>query len=112
MGLAFILLQKKDNRHWGILQVGSSTLKGSQQNWYPSELELLAVDYLFTKKHFITYSTAHSITIFLDCSGLKNFESMDLHYIKNKRFMAIRESIQCYNYQVRYIPGKHNEIAE
>ena len=97
-GLEFILFQHKANgQGWCIVMVGSTTLKGSQKNWYPSELELLAIDYMFTKTHFWTFSTTHPVVLYSDCSGLKSFENMDLHSIKNKRFMQIKESLSCYN---------------
>ena len=43
MGLAFILFQRRQDNNWSIVQVGSTTLKGSQSRWHPSELEALTI---------------------------------------------------------------------
>ena len=52
MGLVFILFHRRQDNNWSIVQVGSTTLKGSQSRWHLSELEAIAIDYLFTKTHF------------------------------------------------------------
>ena len=112
LGLAFILFQKRSDGNWSIVQVGSTTLKGSQLRWHLSELEALAIDYLFSKSHFITFCSAKTVDVYSDCSGLKNFETLDIHNIKNRRLLAIKERLQSYNYRVLYIAGARNEMAD
>lgn len=77
-GLAFILLQQESDIQWSVVQVGSTTLKGAQSCWNPSELELLAVYYMLSKANTYTCNTQQEITVYSDCVGIKNLKTTPL----------------------------------
>ena len=78
----------------------------------PTELELLAVYYCLSKCHYFTANTRLPIVIYSDCSGLRNFELLDITSMSNKRMINLRDKLQCYNYSISHIAGKRNNIAD
>ena len=97
-GLRFILFQKDSKGRSSILQAGSTSLKHAQIRWNIPELELLAVKYMLNKCHFYTAWSSRPITIFSDCSGLKQYQLKDISDIDKKRMFNIKADIQHYNF--------------
>ena len=112
LGLGFILFQKDKDNSWSIVMVGSTCLKNAQIRWHPTELELLAVYYCLSKCHYFTANTRLPIVVYSDCSGLRNFELLDITSMSNKRMINLRDKLQCYNYTISHIAGKRNNIAD
>merc|ERR1712105_57646 len=85
-----------------------TSLKNAQSRWYPTELELLAVYYCLSRCHYVTANTKLPIVVYSDCSGLRNFELLDINSMSNKRMINLRDKLQVYNYKISHISGKRN----
>ena len=92
--------------------VGSTSLKNAQSRWYPTKLELLAVYFCLSRCHYVTANTKLPIVVYSDCSGLRNFELLDINSMSNKRMINLRDKLQVYNYKISHISGKRNSIAD
>merc|ERR1712112_658686 len=111
-GLGFILFQRDSTGKQSILKFGSTCLKNAQIRWHPTELELLAIQYCLTKCHFYTAWSDKPVTIYSDCAGLRNFEAQEISSMHSRRMLEMKVNMQMYNYTVKIIKGKKNEIAE
>ena len=106
LGLGFILMQKDSKGRSSILQAGSTSLKHAQVRWAIPELELLAVKYMLNKCSHYTLWAVKPITIYSDCSGLKQYQSRDISDIDNRRMALIKSDIMQYNYYYSTFKGR------
>ena len=67
---------------------------------------------MLNKCHFYTAWSSRPITIFSDCSGLKQYQLKDISDIDNKRMFNIKADIQNYNYEIKHVSGESNCIAD
>ena len=96
-GLGFILFQKDKNGRLSILKAGSTSLKHAQVRWAILELELLTVKYMLNKCHFYTAWATKTIVIYLDCKGLKQYQTHDISDIDNRRLFMIKSDLMTYD---------------
>ena len=75
-------------------------------------MELLTVYFGLNKCNYFTANTKLPIIIYSDCSGLRNFELLDITSMSNKRMINLKDKLQQYNYSISQIAGKHNSIAD
>ena len=52
------------------------------------------------------------ITIYSDCSGLKQYQSRDISDIDNRCMVLIKSDIMMYTYTIQHIKGEANCIAD
>ena len=54
----------------------------------------------------------HTIEIYSDCSGLRNFQVQEITQMQNSRMVKMKSNLHMYNYRVSHIKGKKNHIAD
>ena len=67
---------------------------------------------MLNKYYFYTAWSIRPITIYSDCSGLKQYQLKDISNIDNKRIFNIKSDIMHYNYEIKHGPGETNCIAD
>jgi hypothetical protein len=74
-------------------------------------LELLGV--VWSLNHAKVYTTGNNLVeVLTDHSALESLSKKDLGDIENPRLIRLLEKISHYNYRIRYIKGKTNQIAD
>ena len=79
-------------------------------NYYVYELELTACSYAVNKCARNLHG--HTFTIMLDHKALKGLENTELEMIKNPRVVRLMEDLMGFNFQVDYIQGAKNILAD
>ena len=111
-GLGFILFKKDSRGRSSVLQAGSTSLKHAQVRWNIPELELLAVKYMLNKCNFYSAWTSKTIIIYSDCSGLKQYQLIDISDIDKCRMFMIKSDIMQYNHKIRHVKGESSCIPD
>ena len=103
LDLGFILMQKDSKGRSSILQAGSTSLKHAQVRWAIPELELLEVKYMLNKCSHFTLWEMKPITVYSNCSGLKQYQSRDISDIDDRHMALIKSDIMMFNYTITHI---------
>ena len=61
--------------------------------------------------HYTLWATK-PITIYSDCSGLKQYQSRDISDIDNRRMALIKSDTMMFTYTIKHIKGEANCIAD
>ena len=112
-GLGYMLYQMSDDEpnERKIIQMASTGLTKSQQNYSATELKLLGV--VWSLQHAKLYTTGNNkITVHTDHSAIAHLSSKNLSDIENPRLVRLLEKILHFNYQVRYVKGEDNKVAD
>ena len=103
--LGYSLLQKEDNNKLRLITCSSCYLNKTQNRYATIELKCLAIQYAISKCRFYLL-------------GLPNFEIVTDHKpslgifdkyifeINNTRLQRLREKIQAFNFEVKWVPSK------
>ena len=110
-GFGWIAMQE----HQGIkylVECGSSTIPDiARRNFSVSELELAAVELALRKMRLITVANPN-IIVKTDHMPLIGILKKPLDKIDTRRLMKLAEKLQSYTFQLEYVAGVKNEIAD
>ena len=113
----YALLHQEKNNTQQLITCGSCSLYDTQNRYATIELECLAIQYGISKCHF--YLQGH---FYLE--GLPNFDIITDHKpllgifekyifkVDNPRLRQLREKMQAFNFQVKWVPGKLHLIDD
>uniref|UniRef100_A0ABD2WGN0 RNA-directed DNA polymerase n=1 Tax=Trichogramma kaykai TaxID=54128 RepID=A0ABD2WGN0_9HYME len=107
VAIAAALCQEVNPGDLRIVYAASRTLKATELNYFTTELELLAIVWALNK--FRSYLLGNYVEIRTDHQALT--------YLKSCKFLSNRLTcwslaIQDYNFDIKYIPGKKNVLAD
>ena len=111
--MGYMLYQQSDNdeNEKNIIQMASKNLSKSQRNYSATELELLGL--VWSLQHSKVYTTGNNkITIYTDHSAVVHLSTKNLADIENPRLIRLLEKILHFNYEVKYVKGADNRIAD
>ena len=112
-GIGFALLQYKpgDDKPSCILQCGSRSLSMAEKNYSTIELECLGIQWAMHKcSHFLRGLS--SFRVLTDHRPLVGIFAKPLSEIDNPRLLRYRERMLAYSFEVQWLPGKANIIAD
>ena len=111
-GIGFALLQKdpKDDQ-WHLVQCGSRALNGPESRYAVCEIEGLGVLYALQKcRHFLV--GMEKFDVITDHKSLRGVFQKPIFQVDNVRLRRFRERLQEYNFEVTWLAGKLNRIAD
>ena len=111
LGLGYVLTQyDEQSERWRLIKAGSSALKGGQPNYPPIQLELLGLAWSLQSCNF--YLRGHpGFTVKTDHNPLVGLLKKDIRDTSEK-LQPLLEACGAYNFQLEYIPGKRNQVAD
>ena len=111
LGIGYVLLQYDEvSQRWRLIKAGSTALKGGQKNYPPIQLELLALTWSLQSCNF--YLRGHpGFMVKTDHNPLVGLLKKDIRDA-SERLQPLLESCGVYNFQIEYIPGKRNKVAD
>ena len=112
IGLGFILRQfdKKADR-WRLIQCGSRAISDTESRYAVCELEGLAILFALRKcRHYLIGMA--NFDILTDHKSLVSVFKKDLASTENVRLRRFLEKVQEFNFEVKYIKGSKNSIAD
>ena len=109
-GLGYVLLQV-DGDQTNLIRCGSQSLTGAQKNYAIIELEALAI-YTGIKKCAYFLRGCPQFQVRTDHKPLQYIFQKEIREIDNVRLQKYREKLMEYNFDVIYLPGKENLIAD
>ena len=110
-GLGWCLVQKQEDGSWKLIACGSRALTKSEARWSVFEIELLAARFCLMKAAFWLRG-ASVFKIFTDHRALVGIESRIMTEQTSERIRKMVEAMSCFNYQVVYVKGRKNKIAD
>ena len=110
-GLGFALLQLEATNKFRLIQCGSKSLNDTQCNYSTIELECLAINHAIKKWKFYLHGK-DNFTVITDHKPLLGILNYNLDNLDNPRLQRMREKIMGYNFQIEWIAGKSNLIAD
>ena len=111
IGIGFVLRQQEAYGKWRLIQCGSRCLNGPESRYAVCEIEALAILYAIEKcRHFLL--GMEKFEVFTDHKSLRGVFEKDLASVENVRLRRCMERLQEYNFNVTYIEGKNNKIAD
>ena len=105
--LGAFLYQKDDRDVRRIVIMASRSLRGSEVNYFTTELELLAIVWALGK--FRSFILGGPVKIETDNQALSYLSSCQF---LNSRLIRWKLAIQDYNVEITHIPGTRNQIAD
>ena len=112
IGLGFILRQhdEKANR-WRLIQCGSRAISDTESRYAVCELEGLGILFALRKcRHYLIGMT--QFDVLTDHKSLVSVFKKDLCSTENVRLRRFLEKVQEFNFEVKYIKGSKNHIAD
>ena len=110
-GIGFALMQENDNGERHMVQCGSRSLTPAETNYAVIELECLGIYYAISKcRHYLT--GLHHFTTVTDHRPLVGIFKKKLEDIENSRLLRLRLKLVDFNFDVVWIDGKVNQIAD
>ena len=113
-GIGFILMQTTSvdsDVPVSVLQCGSRSLNDAERNYSTIELECLAIQYALHKCDFFLRGL-EGFTVVTDHRPLVGVFGKALTAIDNPRLVRIREKTSPYSFEVKWLAGKQNVIAD
>ena len=111
IGLGFILTQKDTSDNVGLVQAGSRFLSPAERNYAVIELEAMAIQWAILKcRSYLLGVEFNVLTDHKPLLGVMN--GKDLDSINNGRLQRMISKLVGYQYNVEYLPGKMNFIAD
>ena len=111
LGLGFVLIQYNEvSKIWELIWAGSTSLKGSQMNYPPIQLELLGLTWALQQcKYYLQgHPGFHVKTDHHPLVGLTKKHIRDV----SERLQSMAEVCSTYNFTIEYIKGKTNLVAD
>ena len=109
-GLGFVLMQcKKDKVK--VIQCGSRSLSPAEKNYSTLELELTAIVWAIQKCTFFIRGIEH-FEVITDHRPLIGIFAKTLNQIENNMVVRLREKISDHPFEVKWVAGKENIIAD
>ena len=99
-GLAYLLLQVREDGSKALIQCGSTSLTEAQSRYSITEIELLAVVWGMQKAAFYTKG-APPVVVYSVHSTLTSLHTKELIKIDDQRIVNILERLADYNYSVK-----------
>ena len=120
-GLGYVMLQKDTNTRKDackknkekkfLIQCGSRSLTDCETRYSATELELLGLTYALKDCNFYLLF-GPKFTVYTDHSALVGLFKKQLGEIENTRLQRLREKVLHYDFEVIWLPGKNNVIAD
>ena len=110
-GLGFALLQLEQNNTFRLIQCGSKSLNDTQRNYATIELECLAINHAIKKCKFYLHGK-DNFTVITDHKPLLGIFNKNLDDLDNPRLQRMREKVMGFNFDIEWIAGKSNLIAD
>lgn len=113
IGLGFVLVQQqnKDKKPFVMIQCGSRKVSPTESRYAICELETLAVTWSIRKCRHYLAGMPH-FRVLTDHSSLTKTFRKDLCDVENIRQFRFRESVLSYNFDVDWVEGKRNDMAD
>ena len=109
-GIGFALMQRKGEEHF-LKQCGSCSLTPTQQRYATVELECMAIQWAITKSEFYLRGLP-AFDVLTDHRPLVGVFRKQLSQLENARLMRMREKIQEFTFEVKWVQGKTHYIAD
>ena len=109
-GLGFVLMQHKDDKI-KVIQCGSRSLSAAEKNYSTLELELTAIVWAVQKCNFFLKGIEH-FEVIMDHRPLIGIFAKNMNQIDNKRVIRLREKILDHPFEIKWLAGKENIIAD
>ena len=110
-GLGFLLTQTDKKGNTGLIQCGSRFLSDAEGNYAVVEIEALAVQWAILKcRHYLLGAKFKVLTDHKPLVGVMN--SKDIDSFSNARLQRICSKLIGYQFEVCYLPGKVNFVAD
>ena len=110
-GLGYVLLQYGSDEKPRMIKCGSTSLTDAQTRYSTVELEALGVQYAVSHcSHYLL--GCDKFQVVTDHNPLIGVFSKPLREIANNRLQRLREKLSDYNFEVVWVPGKLNCIAD
>ena len=109
-GLGFVLLQTK-GKETKVVQCGSRSTSSAEKNYSTLELELTAIVWAIGKCRFFLKGL-EGFKVVTDHRPLVGIFAKPMQQIDNTRITRLRERVMDYAFQVKWMAGKENVIAD
>ena len=109
-GLGFVLMQCKHDKV-KVIQCGSRSLSSAEKNYSTLELELTAIVWAVQKCVFFLKGIER-FEVVTDHRPLIGIFAKNFNQIENKRVVRLREKILDHPFEIKWIAGKENVIAD
>ena len=111
IGIGFILRQQEASGKYRLIQCGSRSLNGPESRYAVCEIEALGILYAIQKcRHFLL--GMEKFEVLTDHKSLRGVFQKDLASVENIRLRRCMEKLQEYRFNITYIEGKNNKIAD
>lgn len=110
-GIGFCLIQENGEGKKRLICCGSKSNSPAESRYSTVELEALGVVFAITKCAFYLLGAAN-FTVFTDHKSLIGVFSKQMAEIQNPRLLRMREKVAQYNFEVKYLPGLLNTMAD
>ena len=113
-GLGYVLLQTtsaESNVPVSVLQCGSRSLNDAERNYSTIELECLAIQWALHKCDFFLRGL-EGFSVVTDHRPLVGVFNKSLTAVDNPRLVRIREKTLPYSFEVEWLAGKQNIVAD
>ena len=110
-GFGWVAMQEKNGVR-KLVECGSSTIPdAAKRNFSVSELELAAVEMALRKMRLMTLGNKN-VQVKTDHQALVSIVKKPLEKIESKRLLKLVEKLQQYTFEIQYVEGIKNEIAD
>ncbi len=110
-GLGYALIQRGENDEIRLIQCGSTVLTPAQKNYATIELEGYAVKWAIEQCYYYLKGAKH-FTVVTDHRPLLGLFRKQLGEVQNRRLQSYREDLADYTFDVTWVAGKTNLIAD
>ena len=111
VGLGFVLQQRDPSTmEWHMVSCGSRKLTDVEGRWAVCELEGLGILFAVQKCRFFVLGM--HFTVITDHAPLRGIWRKDLIDVENPRLRRIREKLSEYNFELIWIEGHRNRVAD
>ena len=109
-GLGFVLMQQHNDKT-KVIQCGSRSLSPAEKNYSTLELELTAITWAVQKCSFFLKGI-EKFEVIMDHRPLIGIFAKQLPHIENTRITRLSEKVLDYPFEVKWVAGKENVIAD
>ena len=110
-GIGWALLQEGNDKNKYLVRAGSRSLSDTESRYATIELETLAIKEAVTKcRHFLLGMPG--FTVLTDHKPLVNIFTKPMDDLTNPRIVRMREKIAPFVFEVNWVPGKSQLIAD
>ena len=109
-GLGFVLMQHREDKTT-VIQCGSRSLSSAEKNYSTLELELTAIVWAIHKCNFFLKGI-EKFKVVTDHRPLIGIFAKPMPQIENTRITRLREKVMDYPFEVIWLAGKENVIAD